>query len=109
AVVLMILSYAWLRTEGYGASAKAAMAERTQEGARPLSRFRNFGLSFLILVASVCFAPGVILPVIRFTTVYVWTNEHSIATIIWALFENNEYFLTVGLFLFSFFFSSLKS
>jgi paraquat-inducible protein A len=38
----------------------------------------------------------------------VWTNEHSIATIIWALFENQEYFLTVVLFLFSIFFPFLK-
>jgi paraquat-inducible protein A len=38
----------------------------------------------------------------------VWTNEHSIATIIWALFENDEYFLTVVLFLFSIFFPFLK-
>lgn len=65
-------------------------------------------LSFLIIVATVFFALGIILPVIRFTTIYVWTNEHSIATIIWALFENQEYFLTVVLFLFSIFFPFLK-
>ena len=33
------------------------------------------------------------MPTIRFTTVYVWTNEHSILTIIYALFETNEMFL----------------
>ncbi len=59
-------------------------------------------------MATVFFALGIILPVIRFTTVYVWTKEHSIATIIWALFENEEYFLTVVLFLFSIFFPFLK-
>ncbi len=73
-----------------------------------ISPFRNFVLSFLIILATVFFALGIILPVIRFTTVYVWTNEHSIATIIWALFENEEYFLTVVLFLFSIFFPFLK-
>lgn len=108
AVVLMILSYAWLRTEGYAASAKAARTERTQEVARPLSPFRNFVLSFLIIVATVFFVLGIILPVIRFTTIYVWTNQHSIATIIWALFENEEYFLGVVLFLFSILFPFLK-
>lgn len=108
AVVLMILSYAWLRTEGYGHNAQAARIDRTQEIARPLSPFRNFVLSFLIIVATVFFVLGIILPVIRFTTVYVWTNEHSIATIIWALFENQEYFLTVVLFLFSILFPFLK-
>jgi paraquat-inducible protein A len=105
AVVLMILSYAWLRTEGL-----AAMREPVTQTAmtRPLSPFRNFVLSFLIILATVFFALGIILPVIRFTTIYVWTNEHSIATIIWALFENEEYFLTVVLFLFSIFFPFLK-
>jgi len=108
AVVLMILSYAWLRTEGL------AMAARNDEPvtepvlSKPLSPLRNFVLSFLIIVATVFFALGIILPVIRFTTVYVWTKEHSIATIIWALFENEEYFLTVVLFLFSIFFPFLK-
>jgi paraquat-inducible protein A len=107
AVVLMILSYSWLRTEGI--VAREALGPVTQPAlSKPLSPLRNFVLSFLIILATVFFALGVILPVIRFTTVYVWTKEHSIATIIWALFENNEYFLTVVLFLFSIFFPFLK-
>ena len=65
---------------------------------------RNFLLSFLIILATVFFALGIILPVIRFTTVYVWTNEHSIATIIWALYESNEYFLCAVVFAVSIFF-----
>ena len=107
AVVLMILSYAWLRTEGI--AARETFEPVTQPAlSKPLSPVRNFVLSFLIIVATVFFALGIILPVIRFTTVYVWTKEHSIATIIWALFENEEYFLTVVLFLFSIFFPFLK-
>jgi paraquat-inducible protein A len=105
AVMLMILSYSWLRTEGLAA---AAAIESPPEPPKPLTPFRNFVLSLLIISATVCFALGVIMPVIRFTTVYVWTNEHSIATIIWALFENEEYFLTVVLFLFSILFPFLK-
>jgi paraquat-inducible protein A len=109
AVVLMILSYAWLRNEGIGPSSPALgprpSPTRTE---RVISPFRNFVLSFLIILATVFFALGIILPVIKFTTIYVWTNEHSIATIIWALFENEEYFLTVVLFLFSIFFPFLK-
>lgn len=106
AVVLMIISYAWLRQEGLSAAPAQKMAEPAL--AQPLSAFRNFVLSFLIIVATVSFALGVILPVIRFTTVYVWTNEHSIATIIYALYQNQEYFLTVVLFLFSILFPFLK-
>jgi paraquat-inducible protein A len=65
-------------------------------------------LSFFIILATVFFALGVILPVIRFTTIYVWTNEHSIATIIYALYRNQEYFLCGVLFAFSIFFPFLK-
>lgn len=109
AVVLMILSYSWLRNEGLAIERRTAPHRSDDEAiAKPLSPFRNFVLSFLIIIATVSFALGIILPVTRFTTVYVWTNEHSIATIIWALFENKEYFLTVVLFLFSILFPFLK-
>lgn len=109
AVVLMILSYSWLRNEGLAIERRATPHRSDDEAiAKPLSPFRNFVLSFLIIIATVSFALGIILPVTRFTTVYVWTNEHSIATIIWALFENQEYFLTVVLFLFSILFPFLK-
>ncbi|WP_411018644.1 hypothetical protein, partial [Salmonella sp. s29873] len=75
AVVLMILSYAWLRTEELAARTETEPATQTAL-ARQISPFRNFVLSFLIIVATVFFALGIILPVIRFTTIYVWTNEH---------------------------------
>ena len=116
AVVLMILAYSWLRLEGLAALPKLSQPIVVPQpvapsvlGAKPkFTSFRNFVLSFLIILATVFFALGVILPVIRFTTVYVWSREHSIATIIWALFENEEYFLTVVLFLFSILFPFLK-
>jgi paraquat-inducible protein A len=119
AVMLMILSYAWLRGDGVD----VPMPADTHQGPTdtppgtpangvdvdtPVSGFRNFGLSFLIILATVFFALGIILPVIRFTTVYVWTNEHSIATIIWALYKNQEFFLCGVLFAFSIFFPFLK-
>jgi paraquat-inducible protein A len=107
AVMLMILSYAWLRIDGGEAVLSADDAKAAPEDA-PISIFRNFGLSFLIILATVFFALGIILPVIRFTTVYVWTNEHSIATIIWALYRNQEFFLCAVLFAFSIFFPFLK-
>ena len=103
AVVLMILSYAWLRTEGLAASPVPE-----PEPPSRVSPFRNFVLSFLIIVATVSFALGIILPSIRFTTIYVWTNEHSIGTIIWALWDQDEVFLCVVLFLFSILFPFLK-
>ena len=104
AVVLMILSYAWLRTD----SDLSGLAHAPAAMPIPSSPLRNFVLSFLIILATVFFALGIILPAIRFTTIYVWTNQHSIATIIYALYANQEYFLCVVLFAFSVFFPFLK-
>ena len=106
AVVLMILSYAWLRTDislAGGGLRPSPIGEVTGPSA-----LRNFVLSFLIIVATVFFVLGIILPAIRFTTIYVWTNQHSIATIIFALYSNQEYFLCIVLFTFSVFFPFLK-
>lgn len=74
----------------------------------PTSAFRNIILSFLIIMGTIFFALGIIMPVIKFTTIYVWTNEHSIATIVYALYENQEYFLCAVLFMFSIVFPFLK-
>lgn len=104
AVVLMILSYAWLKTDV--AAAASMGVERPVP--RPLSAVRNVLLSFLIILATVFFALGIILPVIRFTTVYVWSAEHSILTIIYALYESEEFFLCAVVFAVSIFFPFLK-
>src|SRR3990170_106446 len=48
AVVLMILSYAWLRTEGLHAAGIDPIAGDGPGFIRPLSAYRNFVLSFLI-------------------------------------------------------------
>ena len=97
AVVFMILAYAWLSVFAF---APLRAEQLRVERARPMvgvdgrrSAARNFLLALFILTAAICFALGVILPSIRFTTVYVWTNEHSIATIVYALYHTNEYFL----------------
>jgi paraquat-inducible protein A len=111
AVVLMILSYAWIRTDGMAAAPELAPVlpqPDTGEDASTRSNIRNFALSFLIILATVFFALGIIMPTIRFTTVYVWTNEHSILTIIYALFENDEIFLCAVVFAVSVFFPFLK-
>jgi paraquat-inducible protein A len=110
AVVLMILSYAWIRTDGMAAAPEVVpvLPEPDTGGASTGTGWRNFALSFLIIVATVFFALGIILPTIRFTTVYVWTNEHSILTIIYALFENDEHFLCAVVFAVSVFFPFLK-
>ena len=107
AVVLMILSYAWLRGDERIPKLDEAVP-LPQPASGRLSVVRNFVLSFIIILATVFFVLGVILPVIRFTTIYVWTNEHSIATIIYALYKNEEFFLCGVLFTFSILFPFLK-
>lgn len=112
AVILMILAYAWIRTDGIAAAPEIAAVvlpqPDTSTADQPRWALRNFALSFLIILATVFFALGIIMPTIRFTTVYVWTNEHSILTIIYALFENDEFFLCAVVFAVSIFFPFLK-
>ncbi len=122
-VVLMILAYAWLRTDTVRETTQRperllnrapppeVAGEPEASGKQPKSGYsplRNVVLSLLIILATVFFALGVTMPVIRFTTVYVWTNEHSIATIIYALYKNQEFFLCGVVFAFSLFFPFLK-
>lgn len=133
AVILMIVAYAWLRKATRPDGKQAArewvtipdgntipirraralesgggdrLAAGGQRRRRPI--LRNFVLSFFIILATVFFVLGIILPVIKFTTVYVWSREHSIASIILALYQNQEYFLCLVLFVFSALFPFLK-
>jgi paraquat-inducible protein A len=109
AVVFMILAYAWLNIFSLSAiKAETARLERERADAGPQSAWRNFLLALFILSAAICFALGVTLPSIRFTTIYVWTNEHSIATIMWALYHNEEWFLCGVITVFSVIFPFLK-
>jgi paraquat-inducible protein A len=107
AVLFMILAYAWLRGDVARDEAAAASVVPLQRS-QPPSTLRTFAFSFVIILATVFFALGVMLPAIRFTTVFVWTNQHSIATIIWALYKNEEFFLCFVIFMFSIFFPFLK-
>jgi paraquat-inducible protein A len=106
AVLLMILSYTWLRMDA--SAGHATLPEPELGPVKRFSAFRNFVLSFLIIIATVFFALGIILPVIQFTTIYVWTDKHSIATIIYALYQNQEFFLCTVVFAVSIFFPFLK-
>jgi paraquat-inducible protein A len=103
AVLLMLLAPAWLRSD---VSATLAAAR----GPRPAgaSTMRSLGFSLLLITATVFFVLGVMLPAIRFTTVYVWSNQHSVATIIWALYSKQDFLLCLVLFLVSVFFPFLK-
>lgn len=110
AVLFMILAYTWLSRLSLPGEPPTSATEPSAGAPfrRTTPAWRNFLLALFILVAAICFALGVILPSIRFTTVYVWTNEHSIATIIWALYHNEEWFLCSVICIFSVVFPFLK-
>lgn len=116
AVILMMLAYSWLRLETINETTQRPEAMSANEpveippekAAQPYSPLRTIVLSLLIILATAFFALGVTMPVIRFTTVYVWTNEHSIATIIYALYKNQEFFLCAVIAVFSVIFPFLK-
>ena len=109
AVIFMILGFSWI---GHDTRHAVPAGAHPDPPPPPLSRrrsvFWNFFLSFIIIIATVFFAMGIILPAMKFTTVFVWTNQHSIATIIWALYQNGEHFLCFVVFMFSIFFPFLK-
>lgn len=71
-------------------------------------RYRRFILSLLILAAAVCLGLGLTLPVLKLTKLYVWTDEHSMISIIWALYQDDELLLAVIVGVFSVVFPVLK-
>ena len=107
AILFMILSHSWLYGDARERAVPDEAAAMTSEPPRA-APFRNFVLSFLIIVATVFFALGIFMPAIKFTTVFVWKNEHSILSIIWALYENEEFFLCGVIMMFSVVFPFLK-
>ena len=69
---------------------------------------RRFLLALTLLAAAICLVLGIVLPVIRLTKLYVWTNEHSMASIIWALYRDGEYLLSFVIMVFSIILPGLK-
>ncbi len=65
-------------------------------------------VSLIILAASICLALGVTQPVIKLTKLYVWTDEHSMASVIWALYRDGEYSLSLVILVFSILLPGLK-
>jgi paraquat-inducible protein A len=108
AVLFMILAYAWLKADVEGEGRVDAVKILDQAPPPRSAPLRNFILSFLIILATVFFALGIILPAVRFTTAYVWKNEHSIASILWALYQNDELFLCIVIGVFSIVFPFFK-
>ena len=69
---------------------------------------RSFLLGLLILGATVCLVLGLTLPIMRLTKFYVWTDVHSLISVVRELYMAGEYVLAGIILLFSIIFPFLK-
>jgi paraquat-inducible protein A len=102
AVALMMLSYLWLKSDLGGTRPPPIQRHGSA------SALRNLAFSVVLILAILCLGLGVFLPAVRFTTVYVWSREHSIASMIWALYTREQLLLCFVVFLVSVLFPFLK-
>ena len=104
AVILIMLSYGWLKREAKHGGDAAVRAKLTARGGlEPPPRASELGrflLGLLTLAAVATLVLGVTLPAIQLTKLYWWTDRHSILSAIAALYMEKEYFLAglIGLF-----------
>jgi paraquat-inducible protein A len=102
AVALMMLSYLWLKSD------LSSTRPPVAGGQASASALRNLAFSAVLILAILSLGLGVFLPAVRFTTVYVWSREHSIASMIWALYSREQFLLCFVVFLVSVLFPFLK-
>ena len=69
---------------------------------------RSFLLGLLIIAATVCLVLGLTLPIIRLTRFYVWTDVHSLVSVVRELYLANEIILASIVCIFSIVFPFLK-
>jgi paraquat-inducible protein A len=74
-----------------------------------MSRSRRvFLLGLLIITATVCLVLGLTLPIIKLTRFYVWSDVHSLVTVVRELYYSGEFILAAVVFVFSIVFPFLK-
>jgi paraquat-inducible protein A len=69
---------------------------------------RSFLLGLLIIAATVCLVLGLTLPIIRLTRFYVWTDVHSLVSVVRELYLADEVVLASVVLVFSIVFPFLK-
>ena len=69
---------------------------------------RSFLLGILIVAATVCLVLGLTLPIVKLTRFYMWTDVHSMISILESLYDAHEVFLAVVICLFSVVFPFIK-
>lgn len=110
AVLLIMVSYRLLRSMARSAALElTGRTARTRVVAeRGLSAWRRLLVGVLTLGAAGTLCLGVATPVIELTKFYWWTDRHSILSAVYALFLEQEYFLSGVIFVFSVLFPTLK-
>lgn len=117
-VILIMLAYGWIKHSAREVVATGAMAPEPGTGTgpgafaggapSPFHPLRRLAIAVLTAAAGITLALGLSLPTIKLTKLYVWTDEHSVLTAIWALVQDDEVFLAVLIGLFSVVFPTLK-
>jgi paraquat-inducible protein A len=69
---------------------------------------RSFLLGLLIITATVCLVLGLTLPIIKLTRFYVWSDTHSLVTVVRELYFSDEIMLAGVVFVFSIVFPFFK-
>jgi paraquat-inducible protein A len=69
---------------------------------------RSFLLGLLIITATVCLVLGLTLPIIKLTRFYVWSDVHSLVTVVRELYYSEELLLAGVVFIFSIVFPFFK-
>jgi paraquat-inducible protein A len=69
---------------------------------------RSFLLGLMIVGASVCLVLGLTLPIMRLTRFYIWTDVHSLISVVRELYSSGEIFLASIICIFSVIFPFFK-
>ena len=110
-VCLIILSYGQIRAKHRATFEDLEQNHYSHEilsSPSSLPVLRRYFIIIATVGAAVCLVLGITLPVIKLTYFYIWTNEHSIVSVISALYTDKEYFLAAIILIFSIVFPGIK-
>lgn len=110
-VGLIILSYGQLRRKhkaAFEALESSASSRIALSSPANLSNIRRYFIIIATLGAAVSLVLGITLPVVKLTKFYIWSDQHSITSVILALYTDQEYFLSAIILIFSILFPGIK-
>lgn len=90
-VLLMLLAQIWLRGDAGSSRLRGSKAAYS-------STMRGSFFLLLLVAAAACLALGLLLPAIRLDAAYAGASQHSLATVIWALYAQQAFYPCLVLF-----------